>query len=90
MVAHANRLNDQFRHAMERPTEMVKEHPLPSMLLMFGLGMGVGVVVSQVLCSSLMEEANPTMTERMRKQAYDALSHVLTPSMLKQFQSYTS
>ena len=32
---------------MEHPTEMVKEHPLPSMLLMFGLGMGVGVVVAK-------------------------------------------
>lgn len=89
MVAYANRLNDQFRHAMEQPTEMVKEHPLPSMLLMFGIGLGVGVVVSQALCSSLMEEAEPTMTEKVRKQAYDALSHVLTPSMLKQFQHYT-
>ena len=90
MVAHANRLNEQFRHAMEQPTEMVKEHPLPSMLLMFGLGLGVGVVVAQTLCSSMFEEHEPTMTEKMRKQVYDALSHVVTPSMLKQFQSYTS
>ena len=90
MVAYANRLNDQFRHAIEQPTEMVKEHPLPSMLVMFGLGIGVGVIVGQVLCSTLMEDAEPTMTEKMRKQVYDALGHVLTPSMLKQFQSYTS
>jgi phosphohistidine swiveling domain-containing protein len=90
MVAHANRLNDQFRHAMEQPTEMVKEHPLPSMLLMFGLGLGVGVVVAQTLCSSLMEDHEPTMTDKMRKQVYDALSHVVSPSMLKQFQNYTS
>ena len=90
MVAYANRLKEQFGHAMEQPTEMVKDHPLPSMLLMFGLGLGVGVIVAQTLCSSLIEEHEPTMTEKMRKQVYDALSHVLTPSMLKQFQSYTS
>ena len=88
MVAYANRLNEQFRHAMEQPTEMVREHPLPSMLLMFGLGLGVGVVVSQVLLNGLEHE--PTMTEKMRKQVYDALSHVMSPSMLKQFQNYTS
>ena len=89
MVAYANRLNEQFQHAMERPTEMVREHPLPSMLLMFGLGLGVGVIVSQALAGGLFEH-EPTMTEKMRKQVYDALSHVMSPSMLKQFQNYTS
>jgi hypothetical protein len=91
MVAHANRLNEQFQQAMGQPTEMVREHPLPSMLLMFGLGLGVGVIVSQVLTSGLLDsDAEPTMTEKMRKQVYDALSHVMSPSMLKQFQHYTS
>jgi len=88
MVAYANRLNEQFQQAIEQPTEMVREHPLPSMLLMFGLGLGVGVMVSQALFSGVLEE--PTMTDKMRRQVYDALSHVLTPSMLKQFQNYTS
>jgi hypothetical protein len=90
MVAHTNRLNDHFREAITHPTEMVKDHPLPSMLLMFGLGMGVGVVVAQALCSSLIEEESPTMTEKMRKQVFDAISGVLPPSMMRQLQSYTS
>lgn len=91
MVAHqTHRFNDQFRDAMERPTEMVKEHPLPSMLLMFGIGLGVGVLVSQTLCSTFLEMVEePTMTDKVKRQAYDALSHVLTPSMLRQLQSYT-
>jgi hypothetical protein len=60
------------------------------MLLMFGLGMGVGVVVAQALCSSLAEEESPTMTENLRKQVFDAVSSVLPPSMMRQLQHYTS
>jgi hypothetical protein len=90
MVAQpVNRVAEQFRGAMERPTEIVKEHPLPSMLLMFGLGLGVGVVISQALCSTLMEAvAEPTMTEKMKRQVFDAMSHVMSPSMFKHFQQY--
>jgi len=92
MVAQTNRFNRQFREAMEHPGDLVKEHPLPSMLLMFGLGLGVGVLVSQTLCSSLIEmvESQPTMTDKLRRQVYDALSNVLSPSMLRQLQNYTA
>jgi hypothetical protein len=91
MVAQANRMNDQFRQAMERPGEMVQEYPLASMLLMFGMGLGVGVVLSQALAHGLSEMVEePSMTDKLRRQAYDALSSVLPPNMLKQLQSYTS
>jgi len=92
MVAQTNRMNKQFREAIERPAEMVKEYPLASMLLMFGMGLGVGVIVSQTVCNSLIEmaEPDPSMTDKLRRQVYDALSHVLTPSMLRQVQNYTS
>jgi hypothetical protein len=91
MVAHqTHRFSDQFQGALERPTEMVKEYPLSSMLLMFGIGIGVGVVVAQALTSSFHElTEDPTMTEKVKRQAFDALSHVLTPSMMRQLQSYT-
>jgi len=90
MVAQpVNRVADQFRAGLERPAEMVKEHPLPSMLLMFGVGIGVGVVLSQAVCSTLMEAIEePTMTEKMKRQVFDALGHVMSPSMFKQFQQY--
>jgi hypothetical protein len=92
MVAQQeHRFNDQFREAFERPAEMVKEYPLASMLLMFGMGLGVGVLVSQSLCSALAELAEePTMTEKVRKQVMEALSHVVSPATLRQIQSYTS
>jgi hypothetical protein len=91
MVAHqAPRFNEQFRHAMERPTELVDEYPISSMLVMFGVGIGVGVIVGQALSSALSELAEePTMTEKMKHQAYDALTRVLPPSVMKQLSSYT-
>jgi fructoselysine-6-P-deglycase FrlB-like protein len=91
MVAQANRMNEHFREAMERPAELVKEYPLASMLLMFGMGLGVGVVVSSAICSSLEEMSahESSMTEKLKRQVYDALSHVISPSALRQIQSYT-
>ena len=74
-----------------QPAEMVKEYPLASMLLMFGMGLGVGVLVSHSLCSVLAEVAEePTMTEKVRKQVMDALSQLVSPSTLRQIQSYAS
>jgi hypothetical protein len=93
MVAHhpTNRIKDQFQDVLERPTELVKEHPLPAMLLMFGLGMGVGVLVGQTVCSSLLDMfEEPTLTDRVRQQVYDALSNVVSPSVMRQIQNYTS
>ena len=91
MVAQANRINEQFREAMEQPAELVKDYPLASMLLMFGIGMGVGVVVSSAICSSLAEmtEHEATMSEKLKKQVYDALSNVISPETLRQIRSYT-
>ncbi len=91
MVAQTNRINEQLRASVERPAELVKEYPLASMLLMFGVGMGVGVVVSSAICSGLAEmtEHEATMTEKLKKQVYDALSNVISPDTLRQIRSYT-
>jgi hypothetical protein len=94
MVAHqAHRFNEQFQHAIERPKELVNEYPISSMLVMFGVGIGVGLIVGQALSGALSELAHePTMTEKMKHQAYhayDSLSHMLPESVLKQLKSYT-
>jgi len=92
MVSHqVNRIKEGARETFERPVELVKEYPFSSLMIAFGLGLGAGVLVSQALCSSLMEafEPEPTMTEKLRKQVYDAVNHVMTPAM-KQFHHYTS
>jgi hypothetical protein len=91
MVAQTNRVKDEFWHAMERPKEIVHEYPISSMLLMFGVGIGVGVIVSQTLLNGLAEALEePTMSEKMKRQLYDALGQVLPASAMRQLQSYTS
>jgi len=85
-------LQETFNEALERPAELVKEYPLSTMLLMFGVGLGVGVVLSQTVCSAFAEamETEPTMAEKVKRQVYDAVSQVLPPSMMKQLHSFTS
>lgn len=91
MVAQAHRFKKQIRYTMDRPAELVHEYPVSSMLVLFGVGMGVGLIVGQALSGAfneILEE--PTMTERMKRQVYDAMSHVLPPSLLKQLSSCTA
>ena len=71
--------------AISRPTEMVQEYPMSSMLLVFGAGLGVGVVLSQTLFPSFHE---PTMSERMGHQLYDSMCN-LTSAVQRGIKSYT-
>jgi hypothetical protein len=57
--------------AMSKPTEMVQEYPVSSMLVVFGIGMGIGVALSQALIPAFHE---PTMSERMTRQLYDGMN----------------
>ena len=57
--------------AMSNPTEMVQEYPVSSMLVVFGIGMGIGVALSQALVPAFHE---PTMSERMSRQLYDGMN----------------
>jgi hypothetical protein len=61
------------REAITRPQDMVQEYPLSSMLVVFSLGLGVGIAVSQLLLTSNHE---PTMTERMGRQLYDSMCNL--------------
>lgn len=69
--------------AMAQPTEMIKEYPVSSILVVFGVGLGVGVVLSQALIPSFHE---PTMSERMSRQLYDSMHH-LSNSLGRGFQN---
>lgn len=73
----AERVMSSVKQAMSQPTEMVKEYPVSSMLVVFGVGMGLGVVLSQALIPSFhqptMTERMGGMTERMGRQLYDGM-----------------
>jgi hypothetical protein len=90
MVAkEVNRISGQFRHALQQPREMVKEHPLSSMLLLFGVGLGVGVLIGQACAGPLLHMAyhEPTTSEKLGRQVYDALSGVLPQTFAARFHS---
>lgn len=86
MVAHEGRqrISENMWHAMEKPAEMVKDYPVSSMLLAFGVGLGVGVVIAQAACSSSLLHYythEPTMSEKLSRQIYDAVASVLPQSV---------
>lgn len=85
MVAHEGRqrISENMWHAMEQPAEMVKEYPVSSMLLAFGVGLGVGVVIAQACAGPLMSYVHPepSMTEKLSRQIYDAVANVIPQSL---------
>jgi len=90
MVAREmDQMNETFQHAIERPAEIVKDYPVSSMLVVFGVGLGVGILLSQALCSTLLEP-EPTMSERWQRQLMGAADRVLPTSMSRQLHQYAS
>jgi len=90
MVAREmDQMNETFQHAIERPAEIVKDYPVSSMLVVFGVGLGVGLLLSQALCSSMLEP-EPTMSERWQRQLMGAADRVLPASMSRQLHQYAS
>jgi len=89
MVAREmEQMNETFQHAMERPAELVKEYPVSSMLVLFGVGLGVGVLISQALCSTMFEPE--TTTERWQRHLMGAADRVLPSSMSRQLHHYAA
>jgi hypothetical protein len=89
MVAHERTASNSTWHveeAFEKPVEIAREYPLSSMLVVFGVGLGVGVLLSQVVAGPLshLMQPEPTMTERLGRQMLDYLSNALPESIAKQ------
>jgi hypothetical protein len=82
MVSHENnRLAD---YAAE-PAHMVQEYPLSSALVVFGVGLGTGLLLSSLLAEPVrMAVHQETTSERMRRQLMDAF-HSVMPSVLERF-----
>jgi hypothetical protein len=80
-----DRTMEAMREAASRPTEIVREYPMSSMMLVFGVGLGLGVVLSQAILPSFHE---PTMSERMGQQLYDSMCN-LTSAVKRGINTYT-
>ena len=87
MVAHEVPTNSRYaiQEAFHKPAEMAREYPVSSMLIVFGVGLGVGVILSQVACSSLVGfHEEPTITERIGRQIKSAVNDVLPEMVSRQ------
>jgi Na+-transporting NADH:ubiquinone oxidoreductase subunit NqrE len=90
MVAHEVESNSahRIREAIEKPVEVAKEYPVASMLVVFGVGLGVGVLLSQVACASMHHE--PTFSERLSHQIYHAVNDVIPEALRGQLARFQS
>jgi hypothetical protein len=90
MVAREmDQMNETFKEALERPAELVKDYPVSSMLVVFGVGMGVGLLLCQAMCSTMFEP-EPTLTDRWQRQLMGAADRVLPASMSRQLHQYAA
>jgi len=88
MVARSmEEMNDQFREALEQPIEMVRQNPVAAMLVAFGAGLGLGVLITQALAE---EEREPLLSGQTKRQIYDAVSNMLPTMLQRQFAQFTS
>ena len=73
-----------MRESVSQPTEMVKDYPLSSMLVVFGIGLGVGVLLSQAIAEPVRAMGpEPSMMEKLGRQMYDALHHAMPDALAR-------
>src|SRR4030095_1592787 len=86
MVTQQSRWSSSsMTEALSQPTEMVKEYPISSMLVVFGVGLGVGVLLAQTVCDSMIRAMapEPTMMERLGRQMYETFQAAVPESLTK-------
>lgn len=92
-----NGLAAQASEMMHQPAEVIKEYPLTSMLVVFGVGVGVGLIVTQAMCESSSSNSSnfnrytrgwdSHSAERIGRQVYDSLANMVPASVSRQFHS---
>lgn len=72
---------------LNRPAEMVQEYPISTAMVVFGVGMGLGLLLSHTIGDSFMRAVAPppTMAERLTRQFYDTLSQAVPESVSRRF-----
>ena len=72
--------------ALSQPAVIAQEYPLSSMLALFGIGVGVGLLISHALAGPLdrMMQPEPTMSERFGRQMFGYMNKVLPESVSRQ------
>lgn len=69
----------------ERSVGVVKDYPLSSMMVVFGVGMGIGVLLSQVVGVPLIHalQPEPTFSEKLGHRIYEAVANTIPESLMR-------
>jgi len=83
MVKHES--SSRIAEFTKEPTQLVHEYPLSSTLVVFGVGLGAGLLLSSILAEPVRQMTHhETSSERVRRQVMDALHSVL-PAALQRY-----
>lgn len=66
---------------LEQSKEIISDYPISSLMVVFGLGVGLGVLLSQSLVAPMLQPQ--CATERLGKQIYDAIASGIPDSIMR-------
>lgn len=83
----ATNREDSCASLLTSPADVVQEYPISTAMLVFGVGLGVGILASHALFDSWshLVQPPPTMRERLTRQLYDAFSQAVPESVARRF-----
>ena len=84
MVTKEMNCESSVNAACSQSATFVKEHPVSSLLMVFGVGLAVGALLSQSLAAPIAHafQPSPTFAEKLGRQIYDAVAGSLPESLL--------
>jgi len=87
MIAHEAMSNSRMslQDTLDKPMELAREYPVSSMLVVFGVGLGVGLMLSQALSAPLAHymQPEPTMAEKLGHRVFEAIRPMLPESIAR-------
>jgi hypothetical protein len=83
----AERIREQASDVYHQATDMVKENPATTTLLTFGLGLGLGLVITALLATPQRRRVpswlEAHLPDNFSKQVADAVSRVLPEALAR-------
>jgi len=76
--------------AVSRSQDMVSQHPMSTALVVFGVGLGVGVALGSLLCSAATTPPSfgqraELAAEKLGRQMLDAINGILPDSITRHY-----
>jgi hypothetical protein len=86
MVKHET--TSRIAEFTKEPKQLVHEYPLSSTLVVFGVGLGAGLLLSSILAEPVrLMSHHETSSERMQRQMMEALKGILPASLMQRCSS---